>query len=84
MNGRCQGNRLLDRSGIGCVHGYHPLSSASLSPIIIQHAVRLYGGPGVEKNRVTLGSYGHLFPERFGDREKVAAFEASVLGAPSR
>jgi len=39
---------------------------------------------GHEKIELTLGTYGHLFPDRVGDREKVAAFEASVLGAPSR
>jgi hypothetical protein len=39
---------------------------------------------GHEKIELTLGTYGHLFPGRSSDREKVAAFEASVLGAPSR
>ena len=40
----CQENRLLDRSGfgVGCEHGYNLLSPASLSPVVIQHAVWLY------------------------------------------
>jgi integrase len=39
---------------------------------------------GHEKIELTLGTYGHLFPDHDGDRQKVAAFEAAVLGgAPS-
>ena len=37
---------------------------------------------GHEKIELTLGTYGHLFPDQAGDREKAAAFEAAVLGAP--
>jgi integrase len=40
---------------------------------------------GHENITLTLGTYGHLFPDRDGDREKVAAFETAIFGsAPSR
>ena len=37
---------------------------------------------GHENIALTLGTYGHLFPDQAGDREKMLAFEAAVLGAP--
>jgi integrase len=38
---------------------------------------------GHENIALTLGTYGHLFPDRDGDRARRAAFEAAVRGAAS-
>jgi integrase len=36
---------------------------------------------GHENIALTLGTYGHLFPDKDGDRARMAAFEVAVLGA---
>jgi integrase len=39
---------------------------------------------GHENIALTLGTYGHLFPDKDGDRARMAAFEVAVLGAAPR
>ena len=39
---------------------------------------------GHENIALTLGTYGHLFPDRDGERARMAAFETAVLGSAPR